>query len=166
VRWRRLIGGDGAEQVTSLALAAAFLAVFPVPSDARVKLAIAFIGAQLVLSYFTAGLAKLLSREWRGGHALRTIMATESHGDPAFARALERVPVASVALGWTVMLFECAFPLLLVGPDWLAVALLALGLAFHIACAVTMGLNNFLLAFTATYPCALALRALLRAGPF
>jgi hypothetical protein len=32
---------------------------------------------------------------------------------------------------------------------------LAVGLSFHVGCAVSMGLNNFLLAFPATFPCVL-----------
>jgi hypothetical protein len=159
VRWRRLIGGDGAEQITSIALVAALLAVFPAPAPARVNLAVAFIGGQVVLSYFTAGIAKLVSPVWRAGGALPAIMATEFHGDPTVAGALRRFPHVAAGLGWFVIVFECSFPLVLFGPAWLAIVELTLGLAFHLACAVTMGLNNFLLAFTATYPCVIALRA-------
>ena len=158
VRWRRLLGGDGAEQMTSLALVAAMLAVVPVPSPGRISLAVAFIGGQLMLSYVTAGIAKLASPVWRAGSALPVIMATEFHGDPSATSVFRRFPRLAAALGWVVILFECLFPLVLFGPAWLTVSWLVVGLAFHVGCAVTMGLNNFLLAFPAAYPCVLVIR--------
>jgi hypothetical protein len=154
VRWRRLLGGDGAEQITTLSLAATALAVLPQPSPARIDLAVAFIAAQLALSYVTAGIAKLVSPTWRSGLALPAIMSTDVHGHPAMARALRRWPAAAGAFAWTVILFECGFPFFMLGPPVAAIGTLGLGLAFHVACSVTMGLNNFLIAFPATYPCA------------
>jgi len=157
-RWRRLLGGDGAEQITSLALIAVALAVLPVPGPARVRLAVAFIAGQLLLSYVTAGIAKLLSPAWRGGTALSEIAATETHGHPLALGVLRRAPRVELLLCWTIIVFECLIPALVLGPVWLAVPALAIGLAFHIGCAVTMGLNSFLWAFPATYPCVLAVR--------
>jgi hypothetical protein len=155
VRWRRLLGGDGAEQITSLSLAATALAVLPLSSPARINLAVAFVAAQLTLSYVTAGIAKLISPVWRNGDALPSIMATAFHGHPAMVSTLRRWRPLPTLLGWGVIVFECGFPLFLIGPPPLAVGALATGLAFHVACALTMGLNNFLLAFPATYPCVL-----------
>lgn len=153
VRWRRLLAGDGAEQLISLILAATLLAVLPWPSQARLSLAVWFISSQLMLSYVTAGIAKLRSPVWRQGEALAGILSTEVHGHPVAAAGLRQFGIASKAAGWGVMIFECAFPLLFFGPQWMAVAALAVGLVFHVACAATMGLNNFLWAFPATYPC-------------
>jgi hypothetical protein len=155
VRWRRFLGGDGAEQITTLCLAAATLAVFPMPSHGRINLAVAFIAAQATLSYVTAGIAKVTSPVWRGGDALPTIMATDVHGHPTAAAALQRWRPVATLLGWIVIIFECGFPLFVAGPPALAFGALATGLAFHVACAFTMGLNNFLVAFPATYPCVL-----------
>ena len=44
------------------------------------------------------------------------------------------------------------------------VAFLVIGLAFHLGCAVLMGLNSFLWAFPAAYPCVLASREILGWG--
>jgi hypothetical protein len=164
VRWRRLLGGDGAEQMTTLVLAATLLAVLPHTSEARIHLAVAFIGAQATLSYVTAGIAKLLSPVWRSGAALPVIMGTEIHGHPRVASALAHWRRSAAVLGWSVIAFECLFPLLIIGPSWLAIAALILGLIFHAGCAATMGLNNFLWAFPATYPCVLVLASWL--SPF
>jgi hypothetical protein len=158
VRWRRLFGGDGAEQLTTIVLAATVLAALPMPSSTRIDLAVAFIGGQLVLSYMTAGIAKLMSPQWRAGDALPSIMATEIHGHPVAAAMLRRFPRVSAGMGWGVVAFECLFPLSLFGPPWFTLVALSVGLTFHVGCALMMGLNNFLWAFPATYPCVLALR--------
>jgi hypothetical protein len=52
-----------------------------------------------------------------------------------------------------VVIFECAFPIVLVAPQPVTWLLLLIGLSFHLGCAITMGLNSFLLVFPATYPC-------------
>ena len=116
VRWRRHAGGDGAEQMSSLVLMAAALAVFPVSSPSRVTMAVIFIAAQLVLSYVAAGIAKLASPTWRVGDALPAIFGTEIHGDPQIAAFLGRRRRLARLISWSVMAFECAFPLLLLGP--------------------------------------------------
>jgi hypothetical protein len=122
VRWRRLFGGDGAEQLTTIVLAATLLAALPTPSSTRINLAVAFIGGQLMLSYMTAGCAKLMSPQWRAGDALPSIMATEIHGHPVAAAMLRRFPRVSAGMGWGVVAFECLFPLSLFGPSWLTLA--------------------------------------------
>lgn len=83
------------------------------------------------------------------------IMSTDVHGHPAMTRALQRWPATARVLAWMVILFECGFLLLITGTPVTALAALGTGLAFHVACSVTMGLNNFLIAFPATYPCVL-----------
>jgi hypothetical protein len=161
-RWRRYTGGDGAEQMAVVVLAAACLAVLPYPSEARVTLAVLFIAAQLSLSYVTAGIAKLISPVWRDGAALPAILSTHGHGHPAAARFLQDHPALARVGCWTVIGLECLFPLLVLGPAWLAIPALALGLAFHAGCAILMGLNSFLWSFPATYACVLAAAGLLR----
>lgn len=154
---RRLLGGDGAEQLTTLTLIATWFGVMPTASDLRVELAIVFISAQLVLAYVTAGVAKVMSPIWRHGHALTGILDTETYGHPMASAVLQRSPAISTMMGWSVIAFECAFPILLLSPPSLTVALLAVGVSFHVGCAVLMGLNTFLWAFPATYPCLLVL---------
>ncbi|MBT2449711.1 hypothetical protein J7F03_22040 [Streptomyces sp. ISL-43] len=46
-------------------------------------------------------------------------------------------------------------PLALLAPQEVTLFVLAAGLAFHLGCAFTMGLDAFLLPFAATYPCVL-----------
>jgi hypothetical protein len=156
VRWRRHTGGDGAEQMALIVLAAVGLAIFPWPSSGRMAAATTFIAAQLILSYVTGGVAKLVSSTWRDGSALPAILSTYSHGDPVAAQLLHKdIRLAQLAC-WTIISFECLFPFLVFGPSWLAALALVCGLGFHVACAVLMGLNSFLWTFPATYPCVLA----------
>jgi hypothetical protein len=153
VRWRRHTGGDGAEQLAMLVLIAAGLAVLPYPADGRVMMAAVFIAAQVSLAYVTAGIAKLASGIWRDGAALPAIFSTNTHGHPLAAALLANHGGLARAGSWGVIVFECAFPLLFLGPSWLALGFLAVGLAFHAGCALLMGLNSFLWSFPATYPC-------------
>jgi hypothetical protein len=157
VRWRRLIGGDGAEQMAVIVLVATGLAVLPYPSETRVWLAVIFIVAQISLSYTTSGIAKLVSPIWRSGKALPAILSTYSHGHPWAASILSRYSKLAIAASWSVILFECLFPLLFLGPGWLVAVALVIGLMFHVICAFLMGLNSFLWAFPAVYPCVIAM---------
>ncbi|EFC86708.1 hypothetical protein [Parafrankia sp. EUN1f] len=154
---RRIVGSDGAEQLTTLVLVSVALAAFPPVSPTRTGLAVGFIAAQLVLCYTTSGVSKLASPVWRSGTAVGDIIGTQTYGLGVAARALGRVPFGSLGVGWAVMLFETAFVAALFGPSWLVLGALGMALLFHVCCAVVMGLNDFLWAFPATYPCVLVL---------
>jgi hypothetical protein len=161
IRRRRIIGGDGAEQMSDIVLITAVLALLPVPSDARITLAVVFIAAQAVLSYFTSGVAKLVSPMWRSGAALPAILGTYNHGLAWVSRMMETRPKIGLVLGWAVILFEVSFPLVLIAPQSVAIVALGVGLTFHLGCAVLMGLNSFVWPFPATYACVLAIRGIL-----
>lgn len=156
LRWRRHAGGDGAEQMSLLVLLAACLAVMPWPSPTRVRIVVIFIAAQACLAYATAGIAKLFSQTWREGQALPAIFLTNNYGDPRMAVFLENHLNIAWLISWTVILYESLFPVVLLTSGWLLIAALALGVLFHLSCAVTMGLNGFLWAFPASYPCVAA----------
>ncbi|MEU9785550.1 hypothetical protein AB0H92_32095 [Streptomyces phaeochromogenes] len=159
---RRILGSDGAEQLTTLVLLSVALGGFPPVSPARTAFAVGFIAAQLVLCYTTSGVSKLASPAWRSGTAVGDIISTQTYGLRVAACALGRVPFGSLSLGWAVMLFEAAFVAALFGPPWLVLAALGAALLFHLGCAVVMGLNDFLWAFPASYPCVLVLGQWLR----
>jgi hypothetical protein len=151
VRWRRVFASDGAEQMTTLVLLAGLLAAVPFADHRTVRIAVWFIAGQAVLAYTSAGLAKAFSSTWRSGAAVPIIMGSEAHGHPTAARVFAAVPLLGKAATWSVIAFECSFFLAVLGPWPLAVGLLAAGAAFHIGCAILMGLNSFVWAFAATY---------------
>jgi hypothetical protein len=149
-------GLDGSHQMLVVIAVSLFLASI-VPGDVGWMLALWFIGAQSCLSYAAAGMAKLASAEWRSGQAIQGIMRTDMYGNAWLHRLATSRPGAGKALAWAVILFESVFPVALVGPIELTVALLAGGLTFHLANAGFMGLNLFFFAFVAAYPAVLFL---------
>lgn len=156
IRWRRAIGGDGADQMSAIIFAAALFAVLPWFSNNRLIAAVSFIAAQVSLSYLAAGIAKLISQTWRGGGALPAILSTYNHGHPWAAKFLHKHKYLALFAAWSVITFECLFPLLIFAPDWIAVPTLVCGFVFHAGCAFLMGLNSFLWSFPSTYPCVIA----------
>jgi hypothetical protein len=152
-RLRRVTASDGAEQMALLTLVAACLAVVPAPNPASITVAVWFIAGQAILSYTTAGVTKALSPAWRTGAAIPLIMSSESHGQPWMSAIFEAVPSVGTFMTRSVIVFECVFPVILIAPPEVVLPLLATGFAFHLGCAVTMGLNAFLLAFPGSYAC-------------
>ncbi|MGH9638152.1 MAG: hypothetical protein ACRD72_25225 [Candidatus Angelobacter sp.] len=160
--WRAPLGLDGSDQMSLITFAA--LVIFKLfPRDVRVAQAsLWFIAIQGCLSYLVAGIAKVISPIWRSGEAVRKILSTRTYGSRRSAALLSGRDGVCIVLSWLVMLFECTFPLALAfGKTGFAVFAI-LGICFHIANAVAMGLNTFVWAFVATYPailfCALKLR--------
>lgn len=153
LRWRRRLAGDGAEQMTAIILLAALVATVPSPGAVRTTAAVLFIAGQALLSYATAGIAKLASSTWRTGAALPQILSTHSHGNRWAASVLHRHHALAAAGCWSVIIWESTFGVLATASEQTLAVALAVGLAFHLGCAVLMGLNNFLWAFPATYPC-------------
>jgi hypothetical protein len=153
VKLRRVTASDGAEQMALLSLFATVVAVVPGVDEGTITLAVWFVAGQSILSYLTAGVAKAISPVWRGGQAITMIMGSESHGQPWAAQLLDSYPTMARFVTRSVVIFECAFPLILLAPREAAMLMLAAGFAMHLGCAVTMGLNAFLLAFPGTYLC-------------
>lgn len=153
IKLRRVMAGDGAEQLAVLTLFATCVAVLPRADHTATTLAVWFVGGQTILSYATAGIAKVISPTWRGGGALPLIMGSEAHGQPWAATLLNAHPALGRLLTRSVILFECVFPLIMVAPKGVAIGLLVVGVVFHVGCAVSMGLNTFLLAFPGSYIC-------------
>jgi hypothetical protein len=149
---RNTYGLDGSDQMQSVVLSG--LLLFHVaPDDTGRKIALGFIAAQAMLSYFAAGYAKLISSMWRDGSAVMGVLDTKSYGNAAATEILRRWPAVSKAACWSTLAFECLMPLLvLTGPTGCLVFIVA-GLAFHAGIALTMGLNLFFWSFAATYPC-------------
>lgn len=153
IRLRRITGGDGAEQMATLMLLAACIALLPGLNHKIVTLAVWFIGGQSLLSYATAGIAKAISPTWTKGEALPFIMGSQAYGQPWASAVLEAHPELAKLLTRSVVIFECCFPLIIVAPKGLAIAMLVAGALFHLGCAVIMGLNAFLLVFPGSYVC-------------
>lgn len=152
-RLRRVTGGDGAEQMATLTLLAGCVALLPGLDHTMVTFAVWFVGGQSLLSYATAGIAKAISPTWTTGKAIPLIMGSEAYGQPWASAVLEAHPKLAKLLTRCAIVFECCFPLIIVAPKSVAIAMLVAGALFHLGCAVTMGLNAFLLVFPGSYVC-------------
>jgi hypothetical protein len=157
------VGGDGANQMSTIILVSIALAE-AVGKQAALSLTLYFIAAQSILAYIASGFAKALSPYWRLDNIVLAVVSTSSYGSRGFASALIRFPGIARAMTLGVIGFEILMPLTIFGPSQVRIPLLALAGMFHLGCAVTMGLNNFLWAFTATYPAVLYSAASLHTG--
>ena len=160
--WRSPVGLDGSDQMTLIIFIAVGIHKIFHGDVLVAKASLWFIAIQGCLSYFVAGVAKLISPVWRSGEAVRRIFSTRTYGASAVAHVLQRSDGVAVALAWLVIIFECTFPLALVLGKQGFVVFAALGVVFHLANAVVMGLNTFVWAFAASYPAILFCAASLK----
>jgi hypothetical protein len=153
---RNQLGLDGADQMT-LVVASGVAVALLVPDSDAATIALYYVAAQLLLSYAVAGIAKAISPSWRSGRAVPGILSTVGHGSPSVGAWLRGHPQLSRLACWSVILFECSAPLLILLGVPGALAIITFGLGFHLSIALLMGLNNFLWSFAATYPALLLL---------
>ena len=149
---RCVVGADGSDQMMSIIFVTLLFCVGPQGTPFTREVAVWFIALQTSLSYSAAGLAKLMSSQWRGGEAIYRIFNTATYGLPSVSRFLAGRTRLNLLLCWTVIVVETLFPLCLVLPEPWNYAFIAWGVVFHLANAAIMGLNVFLWAFLATYP--------------
>ena len=145
-------GKDGSNQISFIILAGlAFTFLLPTSSPFQ-AVGLYFIAAQALLAYFAAGISKISNAQWRQGSALQSILNTASYGHPTAAAVLRRRPWLGGFVGWSVIVVEIIFPVALVAPPGVLVALLFAGAMLHLGTAVLIGLDTFFWAFTATFP--------------
>jgi len=140
-------GSDSMLLIVTLAVALARTA----PDSEVARGGLAYAAAQLVLSYFVSGVAKLRDRAWRSGRAVPRVLALPQYQVSDRVRAALTRPVLARLATWSMLAFECGFPLALADATtcW---ALMAIGACFHLANAIVFGLNRFLWAWIAAYP--------------
>ena len=120
------------------------------PTDLA-ELAFGYLAMQLVLSYFMSGWVKITNPDWRTGRALADVFRFSAYPVSEELRGLAERPKLLWLASWSVMILELAFPMSLLTPWSLAVALI-LTACFHLANACLFGLNRFLWIWLAAYP--------------
>jgi len=150
--WRKSFGDDGADQMNMILLITTWLCTAILEKGLLLKVGLWFIALQSVLSYGTAGIAKLVSPTWRSGQAVLGVFSTGGYGLDWAAHFLQGRSLLNYLLCWSVMLIESGFLVALFLPFPYAVMFLIWGVGFHLLCAIIMGLNNFFWAFLASYP--------------
>jgi len=159
VRFRGTFNGGSDMMTFVVGLPLAVQAVLP-EHPAISGLAIAAIATQLLLSYLLAGVAKLREPMWRDGSALAILVNREHYQVPPWFRLFATKPAVSRLLSHAMLAFECAAPLALFNRS-VCYGYLALAFCFHLGNAVTLGLNRFVWAWLAAFPCLPALAAML-----
>jgi hypothetical protein len=151
INYRTYYGLEGSDQMINTVCISLSLGLLA-QSERGLVLALYFIAAQSVLSYFVAGVSKLRGSLWRNGQAVRLIVNTRSFGHPYFSRFLSQRPLLALFCTYSVLIIECSFPLSLVLPAPLTFAMIILVTVMHLLNCVVLGFNVFLWAFLATYP--------------
>jgi hypothetical protein len=142
---------DGSDQMMLVVLVAC--AVGRIGGDpTSVRAAVSFLAAELTLAYVVAGISKAASEHWRSGTAFGVVAQTRMYGQPASARIVRNHPWVGRAAGYVTLGWETLFLVSLTAPRGVVVGILAVGLGFHLGCALVMGLNRFLWVFAASYP--------------
>ena len=151
IHFRCVYGLDGSDQMGLIVTMTGLLAALPSdPSASAVGLW--FIAGQSCLAYTASGIAKLIATDWRSGQAIAGVLGTEIYGARWLGRFLHRRPSLCRSIGWTIIVFESCFCIILLGWTSAATGLLAMGLLFHLCIAIVMGLNVFFWSFVSTYP--------------
>lgn len=103
-----------------------------------------YIMIHLIYSYFKAGAAKAVRKEWWNGHAmpifLKRSVISNSH---SLAHWLEKHPAVSRLLGWTTVIFELLSIPMLFKQQYLF-AYFAIAMMFHFFVYLMFGLNRFM----------------------
>ncbi len=146
---RHYFSVDGSDEMMLLFLAATSLGAI---GNSTLYVAW-FLAAEVVLAYTTAGAYKAASPFWQKGNALLSITRTRAFGHPHISQLLRRYPLLAHASELSLLLWESGFIIALVAPRPVLWMVLAAGILFHLSCALVMGLNTFLWAFAAGYPC-------------
>ncbi len=115
------------------------------------EIAFGYLAMQLTLSYFISGWVKVINPEWRSGRALLDVFQFSAYPVSESLRRWADNPRLLFGMSWAVMLFELLFPVSLLTPLSLGVALF-IAASFHFANACLFGLNRFFWIWLAAYP--------------
>ena len=140
----------GADRMGFLVLYAV-TAVHWAPNPALAELAFGYLAVQLVLSYVMSGWVKIVNPDWRSGRALCDVFAFSAYPVSEVTRGWATYPRLMSAVSRMVIAFELMFPLGLLHPVALTIALSITG-SFHLGNAIFLGLNRFFWIWIAAYP--------------
>ncbi len=149
---RFLMLAGNSDTMYLISLSALFVGALPGGSIRLQSAALLFVAVHLLLAYALAGYDKLVSFAWRNGARLIQIFQDSSYRLPRLAAWISARPRRALILSRGVIALELLFPLCVALPSAGFWALVAGGLLFHFAVAVTMGLHGFWWSFLSGYP--------------
>lgn len=152
IRWRGAFNG-GSDFMTIIALTGLMIAhwgqCFVSPVLAW-QAGLGYVCLQTVTSYFISGAIKLFSHEWRNGIALPYFLDGGIYG-PLAKDSVFRHRFVAIACSWGFILWECAVPMVFLGPLF-ALVFCAIALVFHLLVFAFFGLNRFVWAWLVSFP--------------
>jgi hypothetical protein len=143
VRWRGAFNG-GSDFMTLVAVTGMLIAqMVALWADRGLgwAMGLSYIAIYTLSSYFVSGWIKLLQPEWRSGQALTVFLNGGLYG-PLPPNSMFRRPKVALASSWAFILWESAFPLVLLNPEW-AVFFICVAVGFHFLVFWFFGLNRF-----------------------
>lgn len=157
----KTIGRDGSDQLRLICFGILALCSL-LDKELSHHYSLVFISLQVIISYFTSGMCKLMSSYWRKGDALANILNNYTYGSESVATVLKRYKNVNKILTYSPIFLMISFPFSFLIPE-IDVLLISLTLmfSFHFGTSVLMGLNDFILTFPATYPCLIGFHILI-----
>jgi len=150
LRFRGPLNG-GSDYMTTLVILALALFSLVKQTNPVGQVALWYVGVQVVLSYFVAGLAKARHREWWTGAALKNYLLISNYAVATPVKKWALGQGVSKIVSWIVLLFELSFPLCILSPK-LCLVYISMAVIFHLTNAYVLGLNRFLFSWVAAYP--------------
>lgn len=154
VRWRGTFNG-GSDYMTLIVLLGLFVGrAFGEEYPRWILFAFSYIGIQVALSYFSAGISKIRHPEWRTGRALSGFLRSDYYGSPQWIKSAVRYLEDQRWIrycAWILLAFEVLFPIALFNPH-LSLLFIGLAIFFQSMNVVVFGLNRFIWAWGAAYP--------------
>lgn len=152
IRWRGTFNG-GSDFMTIVALTGLLighLASIWWPPALAWRAGLWYVTIHTLTSYFISGAIKLGHVHWRSGRALTVFLDTAIYG-PLPASSLWHQPAITRLAAWSFILWECAAPLVLLGPVW-AIGFCMIAAVFHGLVFWYFGLNRFFWAWAVSFP--------------
>lgn len=113
------------------------------------NVAIAVMMVHVVFIYMAGGLYKAGGNAWKHGYAIYDVLQTQLFGvNPWLNDLLTTYGVVVAIMTWSSIVFQCAFPFLLLRRETRVIALLGI-VGFHVSIGVLMGIPWFSLAMIA-----------------
>ena len=105
---------------------------------------------QVILVYAVSGIYKLMSPEWINGNALYYIFSVNEYSLPLIQNNINSLVVILKICTWLALLYQLLFPFLVFSSRFKN-KFLVVGVLFHIAIGLVMGLFNFGLVMICCY---------------
>ena len=143
---------NGGSDMMTFVLLTGMLIIFLAPSEKAQNLGFIYIAINTVYSYFKAGLAKVVNKEWRNGQALHSFLKRSLFLDTKnFANWLSTKKWVGFVFCWSVIFFELGIPTIFIFPSLIFFYFLCACL-FHTIIFVSFGLNRFFWVWLAAWP--------------